>query len=281
MAAVDCLVDFKMVEAINNKHKNKPDGGMKSKADGKRNGMAAVLESGENMKQTSKWVGCFICRGPHRAKDFPKREKVSALQLDNDSEIGNMETRLNPIQMVNTILKSNSIFKLMYMVVQVNRIGVKALVDTGATHTCVASDVAASLGLEIEAYDSVVTSLNGKDHWVDGIIRSCPMEMGDWVGCCDLVVMHLRDFEMIMGMNFLMRTEVSIMPYLRTLAFMEKGTPCTVLPVENQAMKTEDGMRLYSSTKHGGGWLENRDNGLWKPWQSLGSGQDQVVDDSM
>ena len=110
MAAVDFLVDLKMVGAINNKQKNKPDGGMKSKADGQRNGMAAVPESGENVQQTSKWVGCFICRGPHRAKDCPKREKVSALQLENDSEIGNMETRLNPIQMVNTIMKSNSIF---------------------------------------------------------------------------------------------------------------------------------------------------------------------------
>ena len=172
-----------MVSAINSKHKNKPDGGMKSKADGQRNGMVAVPKSGENVQQTSKWVRCFICRGPHQAKDCPKREKVSALQLDNDSEIRNMETRLNPIQMVNTIMKSNSVFELMYMVVQVNGIGVKALVDTGATQSCVESDVAASLGLEFEAYDNVVTSLNGRDHWVDDIIRSCPMEMGDWVGC--------------------------------------------------------------------------------------------------
>ena len=54
--------------------------------------------------------------------------------------------------------------------------------------------MASNLGLEIEAYDSVVTSLNGRDHWVDDIIKSCPMEMGDWVGCYDLMVMHLRDF---------------------------------------------------------------------------------------
>ena len=167
------------------------------------------------------------------------------------------------------------------MAVQVNEIGTKALVDMGTTHTCVVRDVAACLGLEIEAYDSLVTSLNGRDHWVDGIIRSCPMEMGDWVGCCDLVVMHLRDFEMIMGMNFLTRAEVSIIPYLRTLAFMEKGTSCTVLAVENQIMKTKDGARLCSSTKHSGGWFENRDNGLWKPWQSLGLRQDQAIDDSM
>ena len=63
----------------------------------------------------------------------------------------------------------------------------KALVDTGATHTCVAT----TLGLTIKAYDSMVMSLNGRDHWVEGIIRFCPMEMGEWVGCCDLVVMHL------------------------------------------------------------------------------------------
>ena len=54
--------------------------------------------------------------------------------------------------------------------------------------------MASNLGLEIEAYDSVVTSLNGRDHWVDDIIKSCPMEMGDWFGCYDLMVMHLRDF---------------------------------------------------------------------------------------
>ena len=79
------------------------------------------------------------------------------------------------------------------------------------------------------------------------------MEMGNWVGYCDLVVMHLQDFEMIIGMNFLMQAEVSVMPYLRTLAFMEKGTPCTVLAVENQAMRNKDGARLYSSTIHSGG----------------------------
>ena len=66
--------------------------------------------------------------------------------------------------MVNTIHKPNPIFELMYMVVQVNGIGVKALVDAGAAHTCVASNVAATLGLTIEAYDNVVMSLNGRDH---------------------------------------------------------------------------------------------------------------------
>ena len=78
------------------------------------------------------------------------------------------------------------------------------------------------------------------------------MEIGDWVGCYDLVVMHLRDFKMIMGMNVLMQAEVSIMPYLRTLVFMEKGTLYIVMAVENQALETEERARLDSSTKHSG-----------------------------
>ena len=68
------------------------------------------------------------------------------------------------------------------------------------------------------------------------------------MGCCVLVVMHLLDFEMIIRMDFLTQAEVSIMPYLRTFAFIEKGTPCIVMDVENHAMETENGARLDSST---------------------------------
>ena len=54
--------------------------------------MVVVPKSGENVQRTSKWVRCFICQGPHRAKDCPKREHVSALQLDSDLEMENLET---------------------------------------------------------------------------------------------------------------------------------------------------------------------------------------------
>ena len=50
MAAADCLVDYKMVGAIDTMQKTKPDGGKKSKADGQRNDMVVVLKSGENVQ---------------------------------------------------------------------------------------------------------------------------------------------------------------------------------------------------------------------------------------
>ena len=65
MAAEDCLVDYKMVGAIDNMQKSKPDAWKKSKVDGQRNDMVVVSKSGENVQQITKWVGCFICQGPH------------------------------------------------------------------------------------------------------------------------------------------------------------------------------------------------------------------------
>ena len=48
---------------------------------GKKEGNAANLRAGEsqNEQQTSKPSGCFIFQGPHRARDCPRRENVSAL----------------------------------------------------------------------------------------------------------------------------------------------------------------------------------------------------------
>ena len=49
MAATDCLVDYKMVDAIDTMQKTKPDGGKKCKADGQRKGMVVVPKSWENV----------------------------------------------------------------------------------------------------------------------------------------------------------------------------------------------------------------------------------------
>ena len=82
MAAADSLVDYKMVDAIHTMQKSKLDGWKKSKVDGQRHGMVVVPKSGENVQQTSKWVGRFICQGPHQAKDFPKKEKVCKTRVN-------------------------------------------------------------------------------------------------------------------------------------------------------------------------------------------------------
>ena len=119
MAAVDCLVDYKMGGAISTMQRPKSEGGKKAKVEGKsskkygwkKQGKKPAVE-GKPMEKTTKFVqqttqmvGCFICNGPHQARDCPKREKLSALVTADDKEDSDSETpyRVNPLQLLNVI----------------------------------------------------------------------------------------------------------------------------------------------------------------------------------
>ena len=49
MVVVDCLVDYKIVGAVDTMQKSKSDGGKKYKADGQMNDMIVVPKNMENM----------------------------------------------------------------------------------------------------------------------------------------------------------------------------------------------------------------------------------------
>lgn len=55
---------------------------------------------------TSIAKGCFICDGPHMAKNYPKKEKVNAIVLE---ELGNHPVeevgRVNPLHLLTMIQK--------------------------------------------------------------------------------------------------------------------------------------------------------------------------------
>ena len=149
----------------------------------------------------------------------------TARKEEQDSDSDDSTPQLNPLQLVNSFHKPNLVNKLMYVLVQVNGVVVRAMVDTGATECCLSSNIAAAASLIVESYASLVVPLNDKDHRVDGIARAVPFRMRDWTGHCDFMVMYLRDFELVLDMDFLMVAQVGILPYLWSLVFLEFGTP--------------------------------------------------------
>ena len=59
------------------------------------------------------------------------------------------------------------------------------------------------------------------DQQVDGIIRAVPIQIGARSGQCEMMVLYLWDFELILGKDFLLGANVGILPYLGGLAFLE------------------------------------------------------------
>lgn len=98
IATADSLVDFQSSAALDGeKAKSRPK---EKKFEKKPMKAPSRLSSGGKVKedrprtegrpaggQNSKSSGCFICDGPHRAWDCPKREKLTALVTKGDSTL--------------------------------------------------------------------------------------------------------------------------------------------------------------------------------------------------
>ena len=184
-------------------------------------------------------TGCFICNGPHRAKDCPKREKLSALVTADDKGDSDPETppRVNPLQLLNVIHGETPVQKsLMHIHALVNGVQVKALVDSGATHNFVATKEAARLGLRLEEDTSRIKAVNSKAQKIQGVAKNVPMKIGDWEGMCSLLCVPLDDFDLILGVDFLLRAKVALIPHLGGLMVLEEKQPCFV-----QALRAKDG----------------------------------------
>ena len=100
MASADCLSYYRLTSSPtptqkgkgHSKESNRKSDGKPSKSGGKgwkkpHDAQAKVGERATS-SQTTRPSGCFICDGPHRARDCPKKEKLNALRAEDGEDIG-------------------------------------------------------------------------------------------------------------------------------------------------------------------------------------------------
>ncbi|KAK4421846.1 hypothetical protein Salat_2135200 [Sesamum alatum] len=150
--------------------------------------------------------GCYLCNSDHRMRDFPKWGKLNALVADtNNEEEEGGSTRVNPLQLLSA-LKEKPLPKhkgLMYVRVQLNGKEVMAMVDTGVTHNFVADREIQMLGRSLTQHSSRLEAVNSEAKPIRGI-ASVDLEVGTWKGKCSLMAVPLDDFDVILGMDFLL-----------------------------------------------------------------------------
>ena len=102
VAAAEALVDYKAertesADAEKSKSKGSKNGKKKNGNgdDGKDKQFNGNSEPGKPSTANS---GCFICQGPHRARECPKKEKLNALVAANEQ--GEVPVRVNPMQLL-------------------------------------------------------------------------------------------------------------------------------------------------------------------------------------
>ncbi|KAL5825619.1 hypothetical protein ACOSQ3_021682 [Xanthoceras sorbifolium] len=259
MAAAEGLVDFRISSSSPSVDKKKSVDGKKGKnkdwkkkADGKKKKDSEFTMGKDQNQNKSKMQGCFICNGPHRARDCPKKEKIYALisqDAGDSDDVG--PSRVNPLQLLNTISaekQPNCCKGLMYVTAQVNGKDVRAMLDTGATKNFVTRRKADRLGLNLLGSTSQIKAVNSGAMPVHGVAETT-LRLGSWQGNCSMMVVSLDDFDLIIGIEFFVKANVTLMPYLRGILIGDKQNPCFIQTEKSETRDSKKGKGVEISVK--------------------------------
>ena len=267
IAAADSLVDFKTVTRDGSaavpskfktrdkrdekrKKKNFGGGGYKPGVDKGKGKQAEVQQSRDSNKPNA---GCFICGGPHYARECPKKERLNAI-LVGDSEQEETVTHINPMRVLNCLIaemqdsvaesslvetdlaridvlrqgKLGAGDTLMYVKIRVNDREIVAMLDSGATNTFVADRLVTQLGLRLSNSQTSMKAVNAKAQRILGMAYGVPVVLDKWHGKQDLLVVTLDDFDVILGLDFLKKAKIALMPHLDGILLANEVCPCFV-----------------------------------------------------
>ncbi|KAK4426951.1 hypothetical protein Salat_1463900 [Sesamum alatum] len=118
---------------------------------------------------------------------------------------------------------------LLYVRVLVNGKKVMAMIDTSATHNFVAEREIQKFGMSLTQHCSRIKAVNSQARPVQGV-ASVELTVGTWQGNHSLRVVTLDDFDLILGIDFLLLAKAMIIPnlsgFLLLIEFSPPPPPC-------------------------------------------------------
>uniref|UniRef100_A0A803MT59 Ty3 transposon capsid-like protein domain-containing protein n=1 Tax=Chenopodium quinoa TaxID=63459 RepID=A0A803MT59_CHEQI len=162
--------------------------------------------------------GCYLCGGPHWARDCPGRQKLSAIiasggeSSGDDAQMGSLRlfssVRATPkaeesTKMVQVSTLPRPKGSLMFVDTLVNGRASKALVDCGASHNFITEKEAMKLGIKYTKEPGRIKTVNTSPVPILGVAHKVPICLGQWSGTINLTVVHMDDFSLVLGLEFI------------------------------------------------------------------------------
>ncbi|WCJ29454.1 Transposon Tf2-6 polyprotein [Euphorbia peplus] len=184
---------------------------------------------------------CFLCKGPHKMAECPKRAALYALQglddnVNSEKEKGaeasepSMMGALRFLGALEKQVQANSSSKekgLMYVDVVIQGKSRRAMVDSGAIDNFITDTEARRLKLEVHKESGKLKAVNSAAQSIVGTALKVPCKLGSWAGALDFTIAPMDDFDIVLGMDFLKKSwAIPIVP-AKCIIFMN-GDPCVV-----------------------------------------------------
>ncbi|CAI9755974.1 unnamed protein product [Fraxinus pennsylvanica] len=84
-------------------------------------------------------------------------------------------------------------------------VDIKALLDSGANQNLVSSNEARRLGLKFAKEPGWIKMVDQPTRPLLGIARGVPMKMGTWIGTIDVNIVPMKDYKMMIDLDFMER----------------------------------------------------------------------------
>nr|GEU57083.1 hypothetical protein [Tanacetum cinerariifolium] len=186
----------------------------------------------KSMKMNYKSGRCFICDGPHRARDCPKKASLNGMSAHEDEDASN-GGNTGSMRILNEIKVKMEVPKvigkgLQYVEATINGVKVRALVDSGATHSFVAIDEAERLGINATKGSGTIKVVNSLAKPIHEVAKDARVKIGKWEGMIDLSVIPMDDFKVVLGLEFLDKVRAFPMPFANSLCILDGGKTCMV-----------------------------------------------------
>nr|GEY53000.1 uncharacterized protein [Tanacetum cinerariifolium] len=191
-------------------------------------------EKDKSMKMNYKSDGCFICDGPHRAQDWPKKACLNGMSAHKDEDASN-DGSMGSMRILNAIKEKTEVPKvigkgLQYVEATINGVKVCALVDSGVTHNFVAVDEAERLGINATKGSGTIKAVNLPAKPIHGVAKDAQAKIGEWEGMIDLSMVPMDDFKLVLGLEFLDKVRAFPMPFANSLYILDGGKTCMLPP---------------------------------------------------
>ncbi|KAF2294983.1 hypothetical protein GH714_029915 [Hevea brasiliensis] len=163
----------------------------------------------------------FIYGGPHWVRECPNRAKLNAIasayegmsQEGEAAQLGMLRV-LNDVQAkvaTGETTKARPIPKLqpgkalLFVGAKVNGVDTKALLDSGANQNLVLVEEATRLGLKVTKEPESMKVVDQPAKPLFGVAHGVPLQLGNWAGTVDLSMVPLKDFQLVIRLDFMER----------------------------------------------------------------------------
>jgi hypothetical protein len=89
--------------------------------------------------------------------------------------------------------------QLCFVDLVINGRTMQALVDSGASHNFLKTEVVKELGLRVSPCGAAVKAVNSKARETTGVASSVHIRLDKWEGWANFIVIPMDDFEVILG----------------------------------------------------------------------------------